>query len=231
MRCPVAHQYGQLQLELPGIRPLTIEELTSVWLEEVLDPWSAAALSGFLLVNDAQSRPRRVSRRQWLRSLQSQFREEGFGVVGGTEVLWLYSEAAYCYTECLDLAAILCAHAACERMLAGFLDLRHMLDSRGLSRAGLGPIAEAAFEAGFIDATVLTDLQAINEIRKVTAHFKPPTDPMSVHMRLNAKNGFEQYGESLNALLQSDAENALATAVRVMARLSDLPWGHATSET
>jgi hypothetical protein len=225
MNCCVAHPYGQLQLELPGLAPLTNEEVELEWLGAVPSPWTRDAIRSALFIEDRASRDARAERRHWIWYLQNRLPADGFGMVGGAEVAWLYFESIECFIAGHDVATILCAHALCERALAGFLEIRNALKDR-LWKAGLGPVSEAAHRAGFIDQELLDDLQIVTETRKGIAHFRPPLDPASVHMRLLA--AYEEHTGSIfdvESMLNTDAQAALTAATRVLERLSELPWG------
>ncbi len=223
MDCAVAHPYGQLQLDLRGIPPLTQGELALEWLESISEPWGLASLVAVLQVEDEETREVRAERRHWIWHLQNRLSEDGFGMVGGAEVVWLYYESLRCYIAQNDVAAILCAHALCERALAAFLEMRDALDER-LARAGLGPVAAAAHAAGLIDEPLLQDLKVINETRKVIAHFRLPFDPHSVHARLIAAHPNANEAFDVESMIKSDAEAALTAATRVIVGLN-ASWG------
>ena len=72
--------------------------------------------------------------------------------VGGNETLWLVEEAKIAYVAELFLAALVTAHAACERELAGRLTLRLDEVPRGWERWGLGKLTEYAQAGDFRQA-------------------------------------------------------------------------------
>lgn len=72
--------------------------------------------------------------------------------VGGNETLWLAEEAKIAYVAELFLAALVTAHAACERELAGRLTLRLDEVPRGWERWGLGKLTEYAQAGDFRQA-------------------------------------------------------------------------------
>jgi hypothetical protein len=97
---------------------LTEEERVKRWLDEQ-DGESDEILAGHLVLADAESRLRRTQRWRELRAIQAPYDSDwGWLVNGGSEAAWLYDEAARCFVSGYYLAALLCAHAACERALA-----------------------------------------------------------------------------------------------------------------
>jgi hypothetical protein len=119
-----------------------------------------------------------------IRSTQALFyREHGWLIPGGAEAVWLYEEAERAFIDGLYLATLLCAHAACERALAGcLLSYEGELD-KNWTRWGLGPLTRAAFERGLIDDQMSRDLHQVTELRKVSAHYKSPMVHNSVSRR------------------------------------------------
>ena len=72
------------------------------------------------------------------------------------------------------MAALLCAHSSCERVLAGCLDWYEDRLPKGWAMWGLGRLVPAAFDLGLIDEGLKDRLLQVSELRKVSAHFKPP---------------------------------------------------------
>jgi hypothetical protein len=174
----------QLQLDFSGIQPLSEQQQISAWLQEVgsEDPRGLEAL---LVLRDHVDRDGRTKRWMEIQKIQSQYHSDwGWLIPGGEEAIWLYDESQRAYVCGLYLAALLCSHAACERVLSGCL--LHYEDKlkKGWRFWGLGPLASHALQFGLIDIELKNKLDRLNEIRKVSAHYKPPLCPTSVHMRV-----------------------------------------------
>jgi len=128
------------QLELPlGIPSLSEEERVERWLEEDATETEESFVAALFLAN-GESRGRRAARWLDLRAAQAKFaRHEHIMTTGGNEAIWLYKEAGFAYTEGLFIAALLCAHAACERVVAGALfAYRNSLDKNWESAGAWG---------------------------------------------------------------------------------------------
>lgn len=221
--CPVAHPYGQLELDLDGVEPLTDLE-RSEWVLRVEQPGlDKQYLTAHLTVADCCTRRERATRLRWVLQVQAPFSSEmGWLIPGGAEGAWLYGEACQCFVAGSFIAAVLSAHAACERTLAAHLQLSDLLDRR-LERAGLGPIAQAAQAGGLIPTDLLDALLDLNERRKAMAHLKPPLDPAAVMMRVHSepvREPSDSCGDDLTLLLQRDSELAVILATRVVRGLT-----------
>jgi hypothetical protein len=218
---------GQLQLTFDGVTPLSLEERISDWLA-LQDEETADVLTATLFLTDNESRRRRASRWYQLRCIQAPYhRESGWLISGGAEVAWLYDESCRDYIDGAYFSTLLCAHAACERVLAGLLSFhREELESDWL-RWGLGRLISAARQRRIVDETILDDLRKLSEIRKVSAHFKPFLDtPTSVLRRAN--DVLESYPdlddeEAIDNIVRSDALFAIQIATVMV--LSNLGFG------
>jgi hypothetical protein len=219
MEWNVAHPYGQLELDMRGVAPLAaaeqLQRLVAISHEGSIE---RAQLEVHLL--DERSRRARAERLRWLWEIRAPYRNGmGWLTPGGSEGLWLYHEASQCYVLEQYIATVLTAHACCERTIAGYLSFEDRLDRR-LAFAGLGPLARAARECGLISQTLLERLLLLNDIRKVTAHFKPPLDPHSVHMRLAAPGlglvDDDNIEDAIDATLAEDAQASLIAATEVV---------------
>ncbi|WP_127553359.1 hypothetical protein [Actinoplanes sp. OR16] len=173
----------QIELDMPGVQPLSTRERLQLWLgdQEEDTPEVIAAL---MILEDDSSREWRVQLYFDVEAARRPFEsEDGWLIPGGDEAWWLYEEAERTYLHGLFVASLLCAHAACERALAGsLLDFASQLDPRW-QRWGLTPLAEAAARFQIIAPDLEAKLKDLAERRKVTAHYKPPLHPNSVLSR------------------------------------------------
>jgi hypothetical protein len=215
--CPVVHPFGQLQLELLGIQPTTAEEQAAAWIAQQEDPDLPAVLQVRLLLTDSLSRKERAQRWAWVRSVQAPYdNHSGWLIPGGTEAVWLYDEATRSYTAGLYVAGLLCAHACCERVLAGCLQWHESRLDKNWRRWGLGPLVAAAFDLQLVDVPLRDALLELTELRKMTAHFKPPLMPGSVSRRAFEAEPDADEEDVLDQVLRADAEMALVTATRLL---------------
>jgi hypothetical protein len=84
---------------------------------------------------------------------------------------------------------------------------------------GLGKLVPAAFDLGLIDEPLKNRLLHVSELRKVSAHFKPPLTPNSVARR--AAQLFELHPEleteeGLDSVLRKDALKALEASTELL---------------
>jgi hypothetical protein len=209
----------QLQLALEGVPPLSAEERLERWLADQPEE-TAQVHAAFLYLRDANTRSARAQRWADLRAVQAPYdRAWGWLVPGGTEVVWLYDEAGLAYVDGLFLATLLCAHAACERVLAGCLQMYPEQPDKNWLRWGLGPLAKTAFERDLIDSALRDDLAQVTEVRKVSAHFKPPLTPNTVMLRASERaetSTAQSDDELLDEVLQDDAMFALKVATKLI---------------
>jgi hypothetical protein len=84
---------------------------------------------------------------------------------------------------------------------------------------GLGKLAPAAYERGLLDAPLKERLHQLSNIRKVSAHYKPPLEPNSITRRALHSN-IDDTGESdedlLDGLLRNDALLAITIATELL---------------
>lgn len=174
----------QLQFIFDDVPPLSVADRLSAWLASQ-DAESPDVLTATLFLTDNDSRRRRANRWSEIRYIQMPYdSESGWLVSGGVEVAWLYDEACRGYINGSYFSALLCAHAACERALAGILSTYRDELEKGWLTWGLGKLINAAKERKVVDDQTLKDLSRLSEIRKVSAHYKEYMDaPMSVHRR------------------------------------------------
>jgi hypothetical protein len=207
---------GQLEFIFDGVEPLSLEKKIMDWLdsqnEETPDTLTAA-----LFLVDNESRRRRAERWFEVRCVQAPYdSDSGWLVHGGVEVIWLYDEACRSYINGAYFSTLLCAHAACERVLAGCLyPYRDELDKNWLMW-GLGKLMVAAKQRGIIDVETLGELDKLNQIRKVSAHYKPFLDT-SISVQRRAIRVLENYpdqdeDEVIDNITRSDALVGLRVA-------------------
>jgi hypothetical protein len=197
--------------------PLSEEERVERWLAE--QEQESAEVLAALILRDSTTIEERAKRWSELRAIQAPYHQaNGWLVPGGSEAIWLYDEAERAFIDGLFLAALLCAHAACERVLAGcLLGYDERLD-KNRRRWGLGPLTAAAFKYGLIDEDLRNGLEQVTELRKISAHFKPPMEPKSVVVRTyrGLEAGSELSEDALESTLRSDARTALEIATWLM---------------
>jgi hypothetical protein len=173
-----------------------------------------------LFLADGESRRRRAIRWLQLSSVQNEFeKESGWLIPCGVEPVWLYREACNSYINGMYLAALLCAHAACERVLAGCLLAYEESLPKGWRMWGLGKMIPVASERSLIDPPLKGRLEAISEPRKVSAHFKPPMTTNSVVNRVSQlydDHAYHPLEDRLDNLLKTDALIALGTATELL---------------
>lgn len=212
-----ANVLDQFELPLEGLNPLTAEERLQRWLSRQ-DEWSRDVTVALLVLRDGNTRAARSDRWVELRHIEAPYDHVAWMVSGGMEVIWLHHEAGWAYVEGLYLACLLCAHAACERVLAGWLyAIRERLDKDWM-RWGLGPLTKAAFAHGMIDAEMRDALVRVTESRKVSAHFKDWNEPNTVQARALARGPVDDaaYEATMDAVLREDACQALTIATQLV---------------
>jgi hypothetical protein len=207
--------------ELPfgDIPRLTREERVIAWLRDQEDE-TVETIIATLFLTDGESRRRRAERWFEIRSFQARYdRIEGWLIPGGVEAFWLYEEACRSYANGRYLAALLCAHSACERVLAGcLLSFEAQLPPRW-QMWGLGNLVPEAFRFGLIDAPLKDKLHKVSELRKVSAHFKPPLAPNSITRRV-AQLFDDQVSisgeDEFDTVLRTDAMLAIETSTELL---------------
>jgi hypothetical protein len=93
---------------------------------------------------------------------------ETFFASANTESMWLFLDSLRCYAAAIDSAALICAHAACERELAAALSAQ--TPPAGSERWGLGPLIQVGAKRGWFDDGLKEQLKRINENRRVFYH-------------------------------------------------------------
>lgn len=173
----------QIELDMPGVPPLSTEQRLRRWLEDQGEE-TPAVIEALLLIEDDRTRDARVGRYFDIEIARRPFEsEDGWFIPGGSEAWWLYQEAERAYISGLFMASLLCSHAASERALAGCLaDFADQLPPTW-QRWGLTPLAAEAGRRQIVAPDLEAQLKDLAERRKVSAHYKPPLHPNSVLSR------------------------------------------------
>lgn len=130
---------------------------------------------------------------------------------GGPETAFLLDEAANALVEGLWLASLLCSHAACERHLAGLLSMIEDSLPSDWRRWGLGRLLVEAKQRAAVPHDLVDALDILNEVRKVSAHFKPPLHEGSLLNRAHAM-GTGDWLQAAEDISKTDAFTAYETA-------------------
>ncbi len=201
--------FSQPELPLPGVVPLDAIERVERWLSSrENDDYDPDVVSARLFLRDNDTRAERA--RRWIRVREIDERcTDSWGVLihGGTEAVWLLDEAAGSLAEGLWLASLLCSHAACERHLAGILSFDEESLPRSWRQWGLGRLLEEPRSCDIVPPDLRAALTAMNEARRVSAHFKPPLHDGSLLRRALAMEE-----PDVSGLAESDAFAAYETA-------------------
>ena len=107
---------------------------------------------------------------------------------GGYESGFLILEACRCYRLGLDLACILCAHACCERELAGILEWQLPVTPNA-ERWGLGRLIRAGRKRGWLDTGLAGKLEKFNENRRTLYHLQDFFAPTGLWRRATSNAG------------------------------------------
>ncbi|MGC4111770.1 MAG: hypothetical protein QM747_15400 [Nocardioides sp.] len=205
--------FGQPELPLADVDVLDAIQRVQLWLATHPDAvQDLDGLSARLYLKDNDTRVRRA--RRWLEIVEIDQRcSNQWGVLlhGGTETLWLLGEAAHGLVEGLWLASLLCSHAACERHLAGILEFSEDSLPESWRSWGLGRLLEEAQKREIVPSDLWEPLRALNETRKVSAHFKPPLHDGSLMRRAQAIERPDIL-QSAHELAEADAFSAYETA-------------------
>jgi hypothetical protein len=177
-----------------------------------MDVQDLDVVSAQLYLRDGDTRLKRAKR--WIRVLEIQERcthDWGVLIHGGGETQWMLDEAAEALVGGLWLASLLCSHAACERHLAGILTFDEDSLPSSWRSWGLGRLLEAARGRDIVPADLWEPLETLNEVRKVSAHFKPPLHDGSLMRRALAREDRDLPGTA-GDLAETDAFAAYETA-------------------
>jgi hypothetical protein len=205
--------FAQPELPLPGVVALDAIGRVELWLSSQQNgDHDPDVVSARLYLRDNDTRVERA--RRWIRVREIHERcTHNWGVLvhGGTETIWLLDEAAHALAEGLWLASLLCSHSACERHLAGILSFDEDSLPRSWRSWGLGRMLEATRHRDIVPPDLWEPLEALNEARKVSAHFKPPLHNGSLMRRAQAMEQPDML-RSAERLAEADAFAAYETS-------------------
>lgn len=139
---------------------------------------------------------------------------------GGFESGQFLLEALACYEGGLYLASLTCAHATCERELAGRVAHAGAIAPEGWERWGLGRLIQHARTQAWHSASTLELLEAVNEKRKTVYHFRELDAEGGLFWRTYADtgwHGFRDMRADLKEQLRMDALEAIRAALAVRA--------------
>lgn len=146
---------------------------------------------------------------------------------GGYENGFLIIEATRCYHLGADLACILCAHACCERELAGTLKWQHP-PTPNTERWGLGRLIRIGRERHWFDADLASRLDQLNENRRTLYHLQDFEAPTGLWRRAisRADNPVTKHdvAEAIPGTLRQDALEALNCAFAVRTIKVEREW-------
>jgi hypothetical protein len=133
-----------------------------------------------LEVRDKESREERARRHLELIDLMASCDVMGLMLVGGGPGgAWLRLEAFRSYRAGLGTAALACAHAACERELAGWVETFGEEAPSNWRYWGLGQLTKFAKERETLPLEVISALFQLNEKRRILYHFHDDWAPES----------------------------------------------------
>jgi len=205
--------FAQPELPLRGVEALSAIQSVELWLARSDDgDDDLNVVTAQLYLADSDSRLSRARRWLLVRDINERCMHEwGVLVHGGTESVWLLDEAAQALVDGLWLASLLCSHSACERHLAGILSLDEESLHRSWRSWGLGRLLEEAHQRDIVPSELREPLNLMNEARKASAHFKPPSYDGSLIRRAMARD-HQRVMESAEGLAEADAFAAYETA-------------------
>lgn len=147
-------------------------------------------------------------------------------VGGGHESGMLMAEAAGCYVHGLFAAALICAHASCERELAGHLAATEVVPA-GAERWGLGRLLQYAKEHDWYSAQTLEGLARLNARRRDLYHLRSGPGMGELFRRTYDQlpwRGKEHIAEDIERVLRAESFEGLDVALAVRSEL--LTDGH-----
>ncbi len=146
----------------------------------------------------------------------------GTVLIGGQEAGLLWQATVDAFVAGNWVATLLCAHATCERVLAGLVSLHELPGHadpapNGWESWGLGKLIGHVRRQGWIEPDVLDDVAALSERRKPFGHWRRPLDAGTPGRRMadSVMAGNDEPDELAMRLLAGDAHAAATTALRV----------------
>jgi hypothetical protein len=141
-------------------------------------------------------------------------------VAGGQESGVFLGEAVGCYLHGHFAASLVCAHATCERELAGRVAHNPTTAPKGWERWGLGRLIQHARERGWHSDATIEFLEAVNERRRSVYHFRDFSADGGLFRRTYAARpwqGKEAINVDMSDQLRMDALEAIRAALAVRA--------------
>jgi hypothetical protein len=171
-----------------------------------------------LTVRDESARRARAIRIQQLDDALTDISPHAFAFVAGTpEIAFLRMEAQSAFLAGLGGSAVICAHAACERELAAWVQSLGPAAPKRWTRWGLGNLAVYAIEQEFVPSDLGASLLELNERRRFLYHLQDKESLKMTYVR--AFEGLyhkSRWQERMHSLLLRDGFDA----IRIMGRLS-----------
>ena len=146
---------------------------------------------------------------------------QGTIVIGGQEATILWEATVDAFVAGNWVAALLCAQATCERVLAGLVSLHGLpgllgSEPKNWEKWGLGRLIEHVREQRWVESELLDDVAVVCELRKPFGHWRRPVDAGTVGRRMIDRLKVDPNTEpDLVALLAEDAAVAVTTALRL----------------
>lgn len=206
--------FAQPELPFEDLEALDAVRRIEQWLasQPVEAENEVPVIAARLFLVDNASRMQRADRWREVSEINARCSHD-WGVLmhGGPETVFLLDEAANALIEGLWLASLLCSHAACERHLAGLLSMDEDSLPPDWRRWGLGRLLVEATDRDALPSQLVSPLETLNEVRKVSAHFKPPLHEGSLLNRAHAV-GTGDWLRTAEEISKSDAFSAYETA-------------------
>lgn len=212
--------FAQPELPFADLEALDAIQRVELWLssqtKHAAD--SLDAIAAKLYLADNATRVIRAERWRLVMEIHERCTHDwGVMMHGGPETAFLLHEAATGLVEGLWLSALLCSHAACERHLAGLLSMDEESLPPSWRSWGLGRLLEEARQRDAVPTDLHGPLETLNEVRKVSAHFKPPLHEGSLLNRANAMRS-GNFVQAAGEISKADAFAAYETARSLMHR-------------
>ncbi|MEN4398386.1 hypothetical protein LT337_12395 [Mycolicibacterium fortuitum] len=179
---------------------------------------------GFFPESDARLDPRRLSAHDRAAILDSEYNKlmaacEGtYWLTAGPETSTVWQATYDTFIQGIWPAAILCAHATCERTLASLMSVLYAIhpEPKGWRGWGLGRYVGHMTENSLIDAHLIDEIQIVVDARKPLVHWRGPLEVDSLQrVGVEAALRGEDGGEALDRHIAQLAFLCARTAMRV----------------
>jgi len=169
-------------------------------------------------VNNPRVPPSHEQRQRALSELLGEFPPITSGLTAsGHESGILYTESL-AYLNGTFAAALVCAHASCERELAGWINWLGSDAPKGWDYWGLGKLTMYAVRGGGMPQAIADTLLDVSERRRLLSHYKSDAPPTSQWIRaLNQLNFFDasDFQSAFTSVLAEDALLAIRACLLV----------------